>query len=64
MNDKDVEGSGCGLTYGTIPEFAWRDREKPRNTSVRIAGLWPEMLIWYHPNRKKGCQPLSSEVGM
>jgi hypothetical protein len=37
---KDVEGSGSGLTKGTIPAFAQGDRRKPRETSVRITGLW------------------------
>jgi hypothetical protein len=25
---------GRGLVYGTIPEFAWRDYDKPQTTSV------------------------------
>jgi hypothetical protein len=39
-----MEGSGCGLILRTIPEFAWRDWGKSRQTSVIIAGLRDE--IW------------------
>jgi hypothetical protein len=27
----------------TIPEFAWRDKGKPRKPSVGINGLWAEI---------------------
>jgi hypothetical protein len=39
----DVEVSGCSLSYGTIPEFAWRDWVKPREPYVRISGLLAEI---------------------
>jgi hypothetical protein len=29
-----VEGICHGLTYGSLPEFSWRDGEKSRRTSV------------------------------
>jgi hypothetical protein len=40
---KDIERSGCGLSEGTILALAWRDREKPQKTLVRIANLWAEI---------------------
>jgi hypothetical protein len=32
----EMERSGSGQILGTISEFVWRDRGKPRKTSVRI----------------------------
>jgi hypothetical protein len=36
---KGLEGGGRGLIQGTTSAFAKSDREKPRKTSVGIAGL-------------------------
>jgi hypothetical protein len=36
---------------GTIPEFAWRNREKPWNTSITIAGGPTEIRTRYFPNK-------------
>jgi hypothetical protein len=36
---KDVEGSGRGLMWGTIPEFTWKDWKNIWNTWDRINGI-------------------------
>jgi hypothetical protein len=50
---KDVEGSCRGSVQPTIPEFAWRDWEKPRETPVRVAGLQAEIWTWGPQNMKQ-----------
>jgi hypothetical protein len=42
-NEKDVEGSGCDVMYGTIPAFAWRDWGKARSSSVTEVGVRAEI---------------------
>lgn len=32
---KDIEGSGRGLFWGTVPKIVCRDREKTREISVK-----------------------------
>jgi hypothetical protein len=39
-----MEGSGHGLIWGTNLAFAWKDWQKPQNTSVGISSLWAK--IW------------------
>jgi hypothetical protein len=47
LHDYDDElerlGSGRGRFYGNILVFAWKDYGKPRQISVRIAGLSTEI---------------------
>jgi hypothetical protein len=57
---KDVEGSVHGLIYGTIPAFAWRASEKPRNVSVR--GLLANTQTRYFPNSSQKYYLLSQLV--
>jgi hypothetical protein len=42
-NEKDVEGIGRDLIWGTIEEFTWKDRGELQETSMRIAGLRAEI---------------------
>jgi hypothetical protein len=35
-NEEDVHGISRGLISDTAPEYVWKDRGKPRRTSVRI----------------------------
>jgi hypothetical protein len=38
QTEKDLKGNDCGLIYGTIQTFVWRDWWKPRRTPANIAG--------------------------
>jgi hypothetical protein len=49
-----MEGSGRGLIYDTIPEFAWRDWEN-QDTCQGQTGLRAETWTQYLPNTRQGC---------
>jgi hypothetical protein len=38
-----VGGNGSGLLHGTLTKFAWKDREKPQKTSVKIESFGIEI---------------------
>jgi hypothetical protein len=58
----DIQGSGRGLVWGTVPTFAWMHWWKPRNPSVRIDG--PRAWIWtrYLSYMKQECLPFDRDV--
>jgi hypothetical protein len=48
--------------YGTIPEFSWRNWERPQKTSHWIAGLRAENWTRDLPNTKQECWSLDHDV--
>jgi hypothetical protein len=48
---------------GTIPEFAWRDRLKSRESSVRIASVPAEIRTWCLPDTSPKCSLCASPLG-
>jgi hypothetical protein len=50
-----MEGTNHGLIQGTIPEYAWKALEKPRETSVRIDPFRVEVWTRDLPNTKRQC---------
>jgi hypothetical protein len=48
-----LEESGCGLIWDTIPASAWKNLEKPRNPSVRIADVPAQIKTEPTPNESE-----------
>lgn len=54
-NWKAFGGSGRGLIEVPIPEFVWRDWGKPKDISVRRAGVSAEIRSEHLPNTSLEC---------
>jgi hypothetical protein len=55
---KDVEGTGRGLVEGTVPTFAWKDPEIPRNFSFRVVSIPSGIRTRHFPSTKSEVLPL------
>jgi hypothetical protein len=61
---KELEGSGCDRNFKELyRHFAWKDWEKPRKISVRIACLWTASWTRDFPNTKQSVNHSTTTFG-